>query len=334
MTLPADWIAGDDFTAADEINVETALNNLANGSTVIPRYVNISGASTLTLTVAKNMWVFNGTTAAAWTLPAVSGNTGYTLWLYNRGTANLTVQRAGSDQIYHSGGAVTSMTLLPGQSVELLNDGTYWLVFTGGAAQPPSVDNSAKSTEQSGVVSPATFTWNHTVGASASRVIVIVYGSSGMTASATATVTFGGTALTELGSSVNTSAGHWQRWFIGTPPGSGSKTASVTLTQSGGATLNSGGAMSITCNNVTTAAGFTTSSTDGSGATLTVTPSNVPNLVVFSSYTTFGGLSVPIGTRQTLNGKVVSDVVLAQSNSFPIQWEAGSPSCAAALNLY
>lgn len=83
-----------------------------------------SAAQTLTATPKLN--VFTGSSAVTWTLPAVAGNTGRFIRIKNRGSATLTISRAGSDQIY-STAANTTVTVAAGVALLLINDGTYWL---------------------------------------------------------------------------------------------------------------------------------------------------------------------------------------------------------------
>ncbi len=86
-----------------------------------------SSASTLTIDKTATIWVFNGTTAT-WTLPAVSGNTDLWYTIFNIGSGNLTIQRAGSDNLY-SGGIVTSVTIPgSGNNFSFFDNGTYWIV--------------------------------------------------------------------------------------------------------------------------------------------------------------------------------------------------------------
>jgi hypothetical protein len=88
--------------------------------------VTTSSATTLTLTTSSSAYVYTGSSAATWTLPAISGNTGLRFNFKNRGTATLTVQRAGTDQIYVES-AINTLILGPGASGQVLNDGTYWV---------------------------------------------------------------------------------------------------------------------------------------------------------------------------------------------------------------
>jgi hypothetical protein len=111
-----------------------------------------SSASTLTLNNSDSTYVYTGTTTATWTLPAVSGNTGMQLFLYNRGSATVTVQRAGTDNLYDGTlGSVTSVTMAAGTSLQLYDDGTFWLVVvastgTSGGATPLTGSTTAATT--------------------------------------------------------------------------------------------------------------------------------------------------------------------------------------------
>lgn len=90
----------------------------------------VDGEATLLLLNTKEFYVFTGTTST-WTLPAISGNTGIKYWIKNRGSGNLTLQRAGSDNLYDTT-TQTSITISAGQSAYIYNDGTYWLVLFKG----------------------------------------------------------------------------------------------------------------------------------------------------------------------------------------------------------
>jgi len=96
------------------------------GGSIRHNYQTDSGSS-LTLTGKYSVNVFTGTTAT-WTLPALSINAGMELWIKSRGSGNLTVQRAGSDQIYTTS-AQTSVTVAAGTVLHLINDGSYWLAL-------------------------------------------------------------------------------------------------------------------------------------------------------------------------------------------------------------
>jgi hypothetical protein len=92
---------------------------------LVPENVTVSSASSLTLTTGSSCWVYTGSTATTWTLPAVSGNTGYFMKIENRGTGAITLTAAGADHIWKSA-SVTTMTIAANASLDLVNDGTYW----------------------------------------------------------------------------------------------------------------------------------------------------------------------------------------------------------------
>lgn len=87
----------------------------------------ISGTST-TLDRTKIVWVFTGSSNSTWTLPDLAANNQLTYFIKNRGTANIILQRAGSDNLFDTS-AVTSITILPGSAVIVHNDGTYWNIM-------------------------------------------------------------------------------------------------------------------------------------------------------------------------------------------------------------
>jgi lysophospholipase L1-like esterase len=82
-----------------------------------------SGAQTLDRTAT--LWVNTGA-AATWTLPAVANNTGLDYRIVNRGSGPITLQRAGSDNIYNNG-TQTSVAIPVSTVCHVVNDGTYWL---------------------------------------------------------------------------------------------------------------------------------------------------------------------------------------------------------------
>lgn len=78
--------------------------------------------------VADHTYMFAGSSATTWTLPPVANLAGRSVNLKNRGSVDVTVSRAGTDQIY-STTAATSVTLAQGAAMTLKNDGTYWVVM-------------------------------------------------------------------------------------------------------------------------------------------------------------------------------------------------------------
>lgn len=94
----------------------------------VVRKVSVQSGTSFTLNNTASLWVFTGTAAATWTLPALSARTGLEYLIKNRGSADLIVQRAGSDQLYTTE-AVSSITVAAGSSAHIVNDGTYWDVM-------------------------------------------------------------------------------------------------------------------------------------------------------------------------------------------------------------
>lgn len=88
--------------------------------------ISVSAAGTLTLS-SSSIYVFTGTTTT-WTLPALSTKTGATYRIKNRGSGAITLNRAGSDELYTTS-AVTSLTINAGESYDIIGDGTYWIVM-------------------------------------------------------------------------------------------------------------------------------------------------------------------------------------------------------------
>lgn len=89
--------------------------------------VNVVSGST-TITNSFNTWVYTGTGGDTWSAPIVSGNTGNSWRIKNRGSGSITLNRQGSDNLYTSA-ATTTLTVNPGESYELIDDGTYILVL-------------------------------------------------------------------------------------------------------------------------------------------------------------------------------------------------------------
>jgi hypothetical protein len=111
----------------DSINALRAdIGSGGGGASYTPTITTASTSQTLS--TDYETWVFTGTSAATFTLPAISGDTGRRYFIKNEGSANLSVQRAGTDQLYTTS-LVNSITLLPGGSAMVQNNGTRWSVF-------------------------------------------------------------------------------------------------------------------------------------------------------------------------------------------------------------
>jgi hypothetical protein len=107
--------------------VETFFTTDDSGNLLTPtagaEYVKTSSAASLTIS-APGFYVFTGATST-WTLPAVTGHTGWRIEIKNRGSGDLTVQRAGTDSIYYASTA-TTITVPANASTWFRNDGTCW----------------------------------------------------------------------------------------------------------------------------------------------------------------------------------------------------------------
>jgi hypothetical protein len=107
------------INALIDAKIEEALDGLEPGST--GGLVAASGA--LALTTASETYVFTGS-VATWTMPAVSGNTARPLRIFNKGSDELTL----TGDMWN-GGAISTYSLLPGDAVLFIGDGTHWLKF-------------------------------------------------------------------------------------------------------------------------------------------------------------------------------------------------------------
>ena len=100
-------------------------------STGVSRFDGLAGGmleatTDQTLTNGTN-WALLGSTNRTFTLPALSTWQGRMFFIKNASSATLTVQRAGSDQIYDTS-AVTSITIAAGVARIIIAGATYWFV--------------------------------------------------------------------------------------------------------------------------------------------------------------------------------------------------------------
>jgi hypothetical protein len=116
-TAPTPAQFDNDTSLATTAFVQRALGNFADAQT-------FSGSFTLTAADAGKCYVYGETVAATITLPAISATAiGATFEFINTGTANITVQRAGSDQIDSGPTAVNSIVVPPNQSLKIVRSG-------------------------------------------------------------------------------------------------------------------------------------------------------------------------------------------------------------------
>lgn len=87
----------------------------------------VSSIGTLTLSINTNFYSFTGSTTT-WTLPALAAGTiGTVFYIKNRGSGSITLQRAGSDNLYTTT-SVTSITIAAGASAIVWSDASFWNV--------------------------------------------------------------------------------------------------------------------------------------------------------------------------------------------------------------
>lgn len=85
----------------------------------------VSGAASLTLTGTAYAHIFTGTTGT-WSLPPISGKTGWEFAIKNRGSGILTMNVSDASTTIYSTSAGTSYNINPGEGFVFINDGTYW----------------------------------------------------------------------------------------------------------------------------------------------------------------------------------------------------------------
>lgn len=121
------------FTIGPGESVEMIHNGLnwvpVSGSQTpaVYRKFKVVSGTTQTLDRSASMWSFTGSAASTWTLPALNLNTGLEYIIKNKGSADITLQRAGADNLYTTA-AVTSITITAGGSARIINDGAHWAV--------------------------------------------------------------------------------------------------------------------------------------------------------------------------------------------------------------
>jgi hypothetical protein len=85
----------------------------------------VTSAATLAMSVTASNLVFTGTNST-WTLPTVSGNTGYFFFIKNKGSGTITLNsNSGGNDIYPTT-PTNTFAINAGTSYTLVNDGTTW----------------------------------------------------------------------------------------------------------------------------------------------------------------------------------------------------------------
>lgn len=85
-------------------------------------------SSDATLASASGVNIYTGAGGNTWTLPSLATHPGKFIFIKNAGGGNLTVQRAGSDNIYNTS-SVTSITVAAGADVVLAAGSSFWYVI-------------------------------------------------------------------------------------------------------------------------------------------------------------------------------------------------------------
>jgi len=94
-------------------------------------YNQVSSAGTLALTTdgSINYFTFTGTTTT-WTTPPIASNTKKRVVIINQGSGNITLDsNLGANDLWESGVLVNSVTLIPGQTVSIYNNGINWTIL-------------------------------------------------------------------------------------------------------------------------------------------------------------------------------------------------------------
>lgn len=118
------------ITGLNNASTNTILTIAGDGTftTIGKRIVGVTTSSAGTLTIGNSeAYIFNGTTTT-WTLPAVSGTTGYKYYLKNIGSGTITLNANGGASEIYSTSAVTTYPITTGSAIILISNGTYFTV--------------------------------------------------------------------------------------------------------------------------------------------------------------------------------------------------------------
>lgn len=145
IATPAQF--SNDVSPATTAFVQRALGNFSG-------YHGADASATLTASDFGKLVLWSGSTAGTFTLPAASaGVPGAAIRFFNAGTANVTVQRAGSDTMFMNGGTTTAIALGPGDSLTVIvsNNGSPGvLVLASGSVQLKSSTTFKASIQRPG----------------------------------------------------------------------------------------------------------------------------------------------------------------------------------------
>lgn len=130
---PFKLTSGTNLTSFESGAIEFDGNNFYQSNTigrgVLEKTRNqVVSAGTFSIDGTASHYVFSGTTST-WTLPVAASSTNMTIYIKNRGSGNITLNsNSGGNDIYDTS-AVNTLTITPGSSVSLSNDGTYFNVY-------------------------------------------------------------------------------------------------------------------------------------------------------------------------------------------------------------
>lgn len=123
---PAPGNAGNVLTDNGSAWVSEAPAGASGGWTVTD-----SSSTSLTISAVDQAYVYSGTAAATWTMPAPSA--GAWLMVCNRSSALFNLTSASGNQIYFQGGAQVTLPLTGFGVAHLFSDGTYWYPLGSGS---------------------------------------------------------------------------------------------------------------------------------------------------------------------------------------------------------
>jgi len=157
--------------------------------------------------------------------------------------------------------------------------------------------------------SASSFTWSHTVGTGANRILIVGVSIRNSSSQTVTGVTYAGTPLTNIGVKANSTVVRIEMWRLVNPP---SGTANVVVTLSAAAKAVCG-ATSWTGVNQTTPLGTFVSAT-GSTNTPTVNATSATNEVVHDTVAAQGTVTATVGAGQTQRWNAVTSGGLTSSN--------------------